>query len=307
MNNSNIFLKLSINNRICFFAIIVFCLIIISCNNVDKLNCNKLQNNEHFIGSDVAVIDDKIYKYDLYSVSSESINEFIKFLTNKHWNNKAYLLDINYSEDNQYILENNDSLSNNVKLMMMNRNSNISTTEYFKNENDKIIQYYIVNYTKDYITYSIIVSFSEIDILWKIDRLKKELELLQGEWNNGFYTINIENNQYILSYKKVPFNKGKINIYEHIIEMITTDIYWDSGFNFDNIVTEKYYLLLQYAWLNYDETIYGQYLFISKNELEISNICNYSQFNGTWKRATSTYYNNVKFKEHTYSDSSKGV
>jgi len=113
-------------------------------------------------GMDIVVIFGDVYEYNLYRSENNRIDDAIDEILEYFWEVEASLYNANFSVNRGYVLENNTSLSNGVRRMMQNRNANISTTKYFTVEDGRVVLRFTVNWTSDFITYSIIHTWDEV-------------------------------------------------------------------------------------------------------------------------------------------------
>jgi hypothetical protein len=120
----------------------------------------------HWEGRDIVFINGEIYEYNLYTATNERLDDAVTEILDYFWKNEAPLFDAVYSVNRSDFIENNTALSDGVKRMMTHKNANISTTKYFHMVGGRCILTFIINYTKDFNTYSILNTWDEVSPWW---------------------------------------------------------------------------------------------------------------------------------------------
>jgi hypothetical protein len=121
----------------------------------------------------------------------------------------------------------------------------------------------------------LVVSFDD-----GINRWGRQIPELNGIWENGFFTLILNENYYISEINDENYGKGIIIIHD--------------GYNFKLISTHKWDPNGN-RWIPFNEMITGQYI-IQNNKLQIFNIAGmYEILNGIWERADKSEGQKIVF------------
>jgi hypothetical protein len=138
-----------------------FCFLFIIC--FFEIYAQEMDMWDFWEATDSVVISNKIYEYELYSVSDKDLDAAVPQLVADFWGNDGDWHDASFSRNRSTVYANNTGLSTDVKRMMTEMKVNISTTKYFLIDGDRYFLYFTVNYTKDFKTFSTWVSWDEIN------------------------------------------------------------------------------------------------------------------------------------------------